>query len=295
MRLARLLAFLMPLGLVAPVAGATAPSTLGTAAAAGVGPRVVAVRTMHRGGFDRVVFEFRGGLPRDRRVAYSRRLRHQGSGLPIDIPGQALLAVRFFPARHHHVGQGGGRAVRLPAVMTWLTEGDFEAVLVYGIGLAKRTPFHVTTRHHPDRVVIDIRASFPTERRKVFFFNKRRFTQNREPFFTRTWRPVRPQTPATGVMDRLFAGPVSRELGHGLRLVTSGATGYRDLTIRRGIARVRLTGGCNAHGSTVNVSGEIIPTLKQFASVRWVKIYGPRGHTADPTGPGDSIPGCLNP
>lgn len=289
MKSLRILAPLLLLALAVPgavPAGAAQPVA---------NPRVVAVRTTHQGGFDRIVFEFRGGLPQSRRVGYSKGLKHQGSGLPIPVPGRALLAVRFFPARHHHVGQGGGRAVRLPNIMTWRTEGDFEAVLVYGIGLAKRTPFRVGTLHHPDRVVVSVRAAFPTVPRKVFFFNSRRFTRNNAPFFTPTRRPVRPRTPATGVMDRLFAGPVPGERERGLRLVTSGATGYRDLAIAHGIARVRLTGGCNAHGSTVNISGEIIPTLKQFPSVRWVKIYGPHGHTTNPTGPGDSIPGCLNP
>jgi hypothetical protein len=38
-----------------------------------------------------------------------------------------------------------------------------------------------------------------------------------------------------------------------------------------------------------------MPTLRQFDSVDWVKVYGPAGHTADPTGPSDSIPDCLNP
>jgi hypothetical protein len=54
-------------------------------------------------------------------------------------------------------------------------------------------------------------------------------------------------------------------------------------------------GGCSSGGSTVTIAGEIMPTLRQFATVDWVKIYGPGGHTADPTGPTDSIPDCLNP
>jgi hypothetical protein len=96
-------------------------------------------------------------------------------------------------------------------------------------------------------------------------------------------------------MDRLFAGPLPGERAHGLRLLLSGAKDFADLSIEDGIARVRLVGGCRSGGSTVTIAGEIMPTLRQFDSVDWVKIYGPGGNTADPDGPGDSIPDCLNP
>jgi len=73
------------------------------------------------------------------------------------------------------------------------------------------------------------------------------------------------------------------------------ATGIRLMSIRDGAARVQFTGGCNVHGSTASIALEIEPTLKQFSSVHWVKIYEPPGHTADPTGHSDSLPDCLNP
>ena len=75
----------------------------------------------------------------------------------------------------------------------------------------------------------------------------------------------------------------------------SEAKSFGDLSIVDGIARVRLTGGCSSGGSTVTIAGSIMPTLRQFATIDWVKIYGPGGHTADPNGPSDSIPACLNP
>jgi hypothetical protein len=34
-------------------------------------------------------------------------------------------------------------------------------------------------------------------------------------------------------------------------------------------------------------------TLRQFASVDWVKIFDPAGHTGVPNGHTDSIPACL--
>jgi hypothetical protein len=77
--------------------------------------------------------------------------------------------------------------------------------------------------------------------------------------------------------------------------VRSAAWGFDHLSISGGIARLRLTRGCSSGGSTTTVANEIVPTLKQFPSVDWVKISGPGGHTEQPTGPSDSIPGCLEP
>lgn len=170
-----------------------------------------------------------------------------------------------------------------------------EAVTTYGIGLAKKTPFHVFTLQSPSRVVIDIRAAFRTVNRRIFFFNRDNFVDNIDPFFSPRLRPVRPLSPATGVMDRLFAGPLASEKAVGLQLLRSHATGYAALAIADGVARVRLTGGCNSDGSTVSVAGEIMPTLRQFASVDWVKIFDPAGSTENPTGHTDSIPACLEP
>jgi hypothetical protein len=77
--------------------------------------------------------------------------------------------------------------------------------------------------------------------------------------------------------------------------VTSRATGFTDLRIAAGIARVRLTGECYSGGSTFTVASEILPTLKQFDDVDHVKVYGPKGHTEKPPGDVDSIPPCLEP
>jgi hypothetical protein len=144
-------------------------------------------------------------------------------------------------------------------------------------------------------VVVAVRASFPTVDRLVYFFSESRFVENTEPYFVPRLRPVPAWQPATGVMDRLFAGPTSREKSHGLRFLRSRARDYADLDIADRIARVRLVGGCASAGSTVSVAGEIMPSLRQFDSVDWVKIYDPAGNTGDPTGPTDSIPECLNP
>lgn len=100
---------------------------------------------------------------------------------------------------------------------------------------------------------------------------------------------------AAGALDALFAGPTSAERASGLELVLSGATGYSHLRVENGIARVQLEGACASKGSTLTIAGEIFPILKQFSTVRWVKIYAPDGTTESPTGNRDSIPECLEP
>lgn len=77
--------------------------------------------------------------------------------------------------------------------------------------------------------------------------------------------------------------------------MASKATGFRNLRIDDGVARVQLTGGCGSGGSTFTVANEITPTLKQFPSVRWVKIYSPACRTERTHGHTDSIPAYLEP
>ena len=290
MRVLRFVLVVLLAGLVVPAASAA-----GTQEA----PTLVAIRAAHHPGFDRVVFEFRDGLPSSVRVRYVDRLVGDASGLPVRIAGRAILRVRLEPARAHDDNGSATAAARkaftLPNVMTAVRAGDFEAVTTYGIGLARRTSFHVFTLTAPARVVVDVRAAFPTVQRRVWFFDQDNFVSDQQPFVTPRRRPVRPATPAVGLLDRLFAGPTRGEAADGLRLLRSEATGFSHLSITDGVARVRLTGGCDSHGSTVTIADEIMPTLRQLPSVGWVKIYGPGGHTERPHGHSDSIPTCLEP
>jgi hypothetical protein len=270
----------------------------GPAPAAPSVPTLIGIRAAHHPGFDRVVFDFRGGLPASRRVSYVDQLTGDPSGLPVRIAGRAVLQVRLESAQAHDAtGQTATarQAFALPNVMTVVRAGDSEGVTTYGIGLEKRTSVQVFTLTSPDRVVVDVHAAFATVSRKVWFLNRPRFLANQPPFFTSVLRPVQPLSPARGVMDRLLAGPLPGEQANGLRLVRSQATGFADLAVADGVARLRLTGGCDSGGSTVTVAGEIRPTLRQFGTVDWVKILDPAGATESPTGHTDSIPVCLEP
>ena len=163
------------------------------------------------------------------------------------------------------------------------------AVLGFGVGLAVQRPFTVFTLTSPSRVVVDIDTSFTTVQVKDYFIQ----SGTLDPVAVA--RPVVPPATGKGALQRLFAGPTQAELSAGLLFVNSEATGFTGLTISAGIARVTLTGGCDSHGATTTVASEIMPTLKQFATVQWVKIYDPSGQTERPSGNSDSIPFCLEP
>jgi len=65
--------------------------------------------------------------------------------------------------------------------------------------------------------------------------------------------PVTGPTTAFGAMQRLFAGPTQAELDRGLKFVSSGATGFKILGIRDGVARVQLLGKISSGGSTFTI------------------------------------------
>ena len=144
---------------------------VGSTAAAPATPTVVDIRAAHHQGFDRVVFELDGPVPAGRQVRYVDRLIADGSGLPVRVAGRAVLQVRLEPAQAHDAGgqtSARRRAFALLNVMTVVRAGDFEGVTTYGIGLARRTAYDVSVLRNPSRVVVDVRAAFPTVQRAVW-------------------------------------------------------------------------------------------------------------------------------
>jgi Sporulation and spore germination len=287
----RRLVLLVVACLVALAAPAVAPAA---AAAPAPPPLLTAVRASHHPGFDRIVFDFLGGVPASRSARYVTTLTADPSGFPITIAGRAILEVSFFEARGRKLDGTDTAPNRtvfdLPNVLTAVQSGDgFENVVSYGIGLAANQPFRISTLSNPPRVVLDIDTDFSWTNRPVWFVN-----QSGNP--ASVLRPISTSSPAHALMDRLFAGPTAGERASGLLFVKSGATDYRNLTISSGlVARVQLVGGCSSGGSTVTIADEIMPTLRQLPNVSWVKVYDPAGNTEQPTGTVDSIPECLEP
>jgi hypothetical protein len=130
-------------------------------------PTLVAVRAARHPGFDRVVFEFRGGVVPRHSVRYVDRLVQDGSGNTVSVAGAADLAVIFQGANAHN--QSGAPTVSprrfspgLTAVKEIAQTGDFEAVVGYGIGLDRRRPLEVSTLSGPSRLVIDVSTTGAT-------------------------------------------------------------------------------------------------------------------------------------
>ena len=126
-------------------------------------PTLVAVRAGHHAGFDRVVFEFRGGLP-SHRVRYVDQLVQDGSGRPVQVAGAADLEVLFRDANAHD--QSGRPTVSpshfspgFPVLNEVAQVGDFEAVVTYGLGLDHRVNVKTFTLSNPSRLVVDLPTS----------------------------------------------------------------------------------------------------------------------------------------
>ncbi len=119
-------------------------------------------------GYDRVVFQFRNGLPGYRVEYVEPPLREDGSGNVVNLDGDAFVVVRMEPASGFDLSvpegeliytgprriAGNGTSVVREIVRT----GDFEAVLTWAVGLAERVPFRVLTLENPARIVVDFEA-----------------------------------------------------------------------------------------------------------------------------------------
>ena len=280
------------------ITGATAGAAAATTAPAV--PTLTQVSAAHYYGYDQLVFQFRGGVPAKYSARYVSQVIRDASGLPVNVAGSARLQVRFTPAAGHNakgiVTYGATqRSYALPEIIQVVNAGDFESVLSFGAGLAQKAPLHMYAQPRLGRVVLDVRAPYRTVPVRDYFLNTHRFAAGQAPYTAAVYRPVIPPATAFGAMQRLFAGPTQAELARGLMFVSSGATGFKILGIRDGVARVQLLGKIGSGGSTFTIANEIMPTLKQFGSVRWVKIYDRFGHTQRPSGYSDSIPFSLEP
>ena len=292
----------MAFALVGLCAGTVTTVTAGAAAGATapVVPTLTQISAAHHPGFDRLVFQFSGPVPAQHSARYVSQVSADPSGLPVNVVGSATLLVRFSPATGHNA-QGNvtygatQRTYALPGLIQVVKAGDFESVLSFGVGVARAAPVHIFTLTKPSRVVIDVRTPYRTVQVRDYFLDTQRFATGRAPYTHAVYRPVIWPATTFGAMQRLFAGPTQAELASGLRFVNSGATGFKNLTIRDGVARVQLTGRISGGGSTFTIANEITATLKQFPSVHWVKIYDQFGHTERPFGHSDSIPFSLEP
>jgi hypothetical protein len=142
-------------------AGRTAQLDDASRACAQPGSYLTAVRTGKHGGYDRVVFQFSGGLPAvtAERVA---TVYADPRGTPVSLAGKSRLHVVFrgasanCPQPAHRTWTGPSVLTpRYPQLLMVKAAGDFEGYLSFGIGLAARGGYHISSLAGPDRVVID--------------------------------------------------------------------------------------------------------------------------------------------
>ncbi len=130
----------------------------------------------------------------------------------------------------------------------------------------------------------------------VYFTDMARYEVGTEPYEAAVTRTIpEPASPPEAVLTQLFLGPTDAELLQGLEVILSGTTGFSNLTIENGIARVYLTGTCASNGSTYTIANLIFANFKQFPEIKWIKIYDQNGETETPDGQSSSIPVCLEP
>jgi hypothetical protein len=280
---------------LAMLTGVTAAVTVPTLAdAAGGTSRITAIRTATHPGYDRLVFEFSGKLPSHTFVQWAPKISYDGSGDTVPAAGNAFLQIGLGGVTGYTKTYGSTfgplrRSTGNQNLNQVLHAGEFEGMVSFGASLMSRTSYTIQKLTRPSRLIIDIRNDYARTRVPVYFTN----TATAE---TRSaWRYVPSASPATGALQRMFAGPTAAEIAAGTGNTLSKATGFTGLSIAGGIARVRLVGGCASGGGTFTVANQIDATLSQFPTVQWVKILGPNGQTGSPSGKTNSIPACLEP
>jgi hypothetical protein len=126
------------------------------------------VRAALHDGYDRVVFEFRTGVPGYDVGYVERPVRADGSGEPVAVSGAAVLLVRMEPALDADLTQESapptytGPARLHPAtraVAELVRTGGFEAVITWAVGVDGKRPFRVTRLDSPARIVLDVASS----------------------------------------------------------------------------------------------------------------------------------------
>ncbi len=113
------------------------------------------------GGWDRIVFQFRDVRPPGA-VLYMSAVAACGSGQPVRVAGQSLLAVRFTGVdAHTEAGQLSIPSTTIAGPGGAIVEArqfcDFEGHVDWAIGVTGVKRFKVTLLEAPARVVIDIK------------------------------------------------------------------------------------------------------------------------------------------
>jgi hypothetical protein len=134
----------------------TAPKTL---PGSGAQAQLSGVDTGCHATFDRFVIHIASGMS-GYDVRYVSRVVADPSGNPVPLQGSKRIRVVVHPASGHTTAG----ANLLPATLTPLCPnlrqvkraGDFEGVVSFGLGLARKTGFRVFRLTGPTRIVVDV-------------------------------------------------------------------------------------------------------------------------------------------
>lgn len=123
---------------------------------------LTALRVAEHEQYDRVVFEFRGGVPGYHVEYVDRPVRDCGAGDVRPIAGDAWLEIRFFPANaHDEQGSPTVRERELHPKLANLLEVertcDFEAVVTWVLGVKSPNRYRVLELTDPPRLAVDVK------------------------------------------------------------------------------------------------------------------------------------------
>jgi hypothetical protein len=108
-----------------------------------------------------VVFDFEANAPGYRIEYVDPPILADGSGLEVEIEGEAFLQIVFLGAQAHD--EAGNTTVdeaeimpQLPSIVEIEKTGDFEGHLTWVLGLPEELDFRVTDLTEPTRVAVDV-------------------------------------------------------------------------------------------------------------------------------------------
>jgi hypothetical protein len=120
------------------------------------------VRVGTHDGYDRIVFQFRGGIPEFDIASARPPFTADPSGQPLTVNGSAFLSITLHGGTKQTdsgaSSYSGPRnfAVDFPTLLNLVEGGDFEAVSTWYVGLSDVSCLRVSTLTAPDRLVIDL-------------------------------------------------------------------------------------------------------------------------------------------
>lgn len=123
---------------------------------------LLSIRSSRFNRFDRLIFDFRGPLPRHFDYGFFDRLR-DSHGSFVDLPGRSFPLFRLHGARGHDFRDlrtyGGPWRFLTPGlgnIRGFAITDDFREDLAFGLGLDRRSWVRMHTLGDPSRLMVDV-------------------------------------------------------------------------------------------------------------------------------------------